>query len=310
MKSILRIVPLLLTALVSLAPRPADAGSTYIAVGDSVAFGEYRFLEGPNDGVRGYVAPYADSLAASNGGVRPQVLNLAVSGETSTTFFNGGPLGPGPIPGMPAYGRNTNYLQPYPTQNSLLLSTIAAQHAAGNTINNVTVQLGANDFYALAIDPSNFTKTPLQQKAIIGATLSQFQSNYTALLSELKSLAPEANLVLLGYYDPFRPFENDPTSPLYPTSRLSGPSIQGLNQIIAGEATAFNARYIDLYTPFLGNELIDTDIANTLIPGNPHPTPAGYEVIYNQLVPEPASLVMGGTAALVGLGLAWRRRPT
>ena len=242
MKTIFRSVPVLMILLALLATRPAEAGSIYIAVGDSVAFGEFRFQEGPNDGVRGYVAPYADSLAASNGGIRPQVINLAVSGETSTTFFAGGTPGPGPIPGLPAYGRNTNYTDPFPTQNSLLLATVAAQHAAGNTIDNVTVQLGANDFYALAIDPNNFTLTPLQQQAILGATLMQYQSNYTTLLSELKTVAPEANLVLLGYYDPFRPFENDPSSPFFPTSQLSGPAIQGLNQIIAGEAAAFNAR--------------------------------------------------------------------
>jgi lysophospholipase L1-like esterase len=309
MRAIVRIVPALLTALAwaSAWPRPAVAGSTYLAIGDSVAFGEFRFQEGPNDGIRGYVAPYADFLATSNGGVRPQTINLAVSGETSTTFFNGGPPGPGPIPGAPAYGRNTNYTQPFPAQNSLLLATIAAQHAAGNTIDNITVQLGANDFYALAIDPANFTKTPLQQQAILGATLAQFQSNYTALLSELTALAPEANLVLLGYYDPFGPFANDPTNPFFPTSQLSGPAIQGLDQIIAAEATAFNARYIDLYTPFLGNELSLTDVANPLIPGNVHPTPAGYGVIFGQLVPEPSGLLMLGTSAIAGLALARRR---
>jgi hypothetical protein len=61
------IAPLVFTALAAIAPRTADAGSTYVALGDSLAFGEFRF-QGPSDGDRGYVGPYADSLGRLNGG--------------------------------------------------------------------------------------------------------------------------------------------------------------------------------------------------------------------------------------------------
>ena len=92
-----------------------------VALGDSLAFGEYRFQDNPSNGDRGYVGPYADYLAQFNGGVRPTVINLGVDGETTTTFLNGGPSGPGPVPGEPAYSLNTNYQPPYPSQNFLLL---------------------------------------------------------------------------------------------------------------------------------------------------------------------------------------------
>jgi lysophospholipase L1-like esterase len=272
------------TAVRGLAPRPGDAGSVYIALGDSVAFGEYRFEDAPCNGDRGYVAPYADYLARFNAGVRPQVINLAVDGETSTTFFKGGTPGSGPIPGEPAFALNTNYQAPYPTQHSLLVATVAAQKAAGGTIGTVSIQIGANDILLLTLDPAFFTKSPAERHALILAALMMFQSNYSQLLSELKARVPGAKLVLLGYYDPFAPFSQTPTSPLYPIAQVSRAGIQALNQIIAGEAAAFGARYIDLYAPFLGHELAFTDVTNSLILGNVHPTPAGYLAIVDQLV--------------------------
>ena len=68
--------------------RPALAGyNSYIALGDSLAFGEYRFLDNPSNGDhRGYVGPYADYLASVYGS-RPTVFNLGVDGETSSTFL-------------------------------------------------------------------------------------------------------------------------------------------------------------------------------------------------------------------------------
>ena len=218
------IIPALTTlaALFALAPLPVAAGhQTYIALGDSLAFGEYRFQDNPSNGDRGYVGPYADFLAQFNGGVRPTVINLGVDGETTTTFLNGGPSGPGPVPGEPAYSLNTNYQPPYPSQNSLLLTTIAAEKAAGNAISTVTIQLGANDIIVLTQAPTFFTKSPSEQQGLVSGALMMAQSNLATLLAELKAQVPGANLVLLGYYDPFAPFAHDLTSPLYPVAQVS-----------------------------------------------------------------------------------------
>src|SRR5205823_1650131 len=78
------------------------------ALGDSMAFGETNFTANPSNGDRGYVSLYATSLASSNGGVRPNVINLAADGETSSTFFNGSTQHDG-SPGNPAYAWNLNY---------------------------------------------------------------------------------------------------------------------------------------------------------------------------------------------------------
>src|SRR5215218_4097179 len=80
-------------------PRMAVAGSmTYLSLGDSLAFGvgADNSDDDISNGDRGFVKPFADSLAARDGGVRPNVVNLGVSGETSSSFFQagGGIIGP------------------------------------------------------------------------------------------------------------------------------------------------------------------------------------------------------------------------
>jgi lysophospholipase L1-like esterase len=282
-------------------PRSAQAGpiNDYLVLGDSMAFGETNFTNNPSNGDRGYVKPYADLLAAQNGGVRPNVINLGVDAETSTTFFNGGPAGDGTVSGKPAPQLNLNYPNPSTSQNSLLLSTIAAEKAAGHTISSVSLQLGANDLFVAVNTPGFFSLTPAAQQAKIAQTLGTIQANDATLLTELKTQLPNTNLVLLGYHNPFNA---NPSSPL---GMLADPAIKALNTLIAGEAAAFGTRYVDTYTPFLGHELAYTYIAS----GNVHPNAMGYAVIASQLstVPEPSSILVMG-AGLVGW-IALARRP-
>ncbi|MEO6809651.1 MAG: SGNH/GDSL hydrolase family protein [Isosphaeraceae bacterium] len=306
----IRLALLGLAVLAMTAPRTVFAGfGTYIAVGDSLAFGETDFTNNPSNGDRGYVAPFADHLAQFYGG-RPTVINLGLDSETSTTFFNGGTPGDGTVPGMPGYVQNTNYSNPFPpgtTQHGMLFSIINDQKAAGNTIDAVSIQLGGNDLFVLARSPGFFdTLTPAEQQAAVGQTLATIQQNNFALLTELRQALPQTDIVMMGYLDPFAPFRNDPSSPLFPIAQASAGAIPALNQINAGLATQFNAHYIDTYSLFVGNELTDTSIADG---GNVHPNAAGYALIAGamQAVPEPASLALVLIGAMGVPGLARRR---
>jgi len=287
----------------------AEASPTYVALGDSITFGETDLLYRQSLGDRGYVSRYADVLASRNGGTRPNVVNLAIDGETASSFMTGSGRTP-PVAGrtdVPLQLENLNYsagnLVP---QGTLFASTVAAQAALGNTINTVTITLGFNELAALASLP---TPVGLAQ---IASTLDAYQANYAAVLTEIRSLLPNADLALLGY---FNPFPADPASPAAPIFAAGGAP---LNAIIQNLATRFDATYVDTFTPFVGNEARYTyqavqpagssvpDPFGGLLPiGNVHPNALGYDVIAGQLtsatavaVPEPSSLAL----ILVGVG--------
>jgi lysophospholipase L1-like esterase len=233
------------------------------------------------------------------------VIDLGISGETSTSFFQVGTGNEGPG----AVLRNTNYGTPPVSQDALMLSDIAAEKAAGRTISTVTIQLGSNDLFRLILSPGFFDLTPGEQQQLVLQTLATVQANDNTLLTELRGQLPGAELILMGYYDPFAPFLGDPSSPLNPLARAAHDAIPALDRVIAGEAAAFGGVYVDTYSPFVGHELALTYTAT----GNIHPNAAGYAAITSQLaqatVPEPGSfgLVLSGGVGIGLSGIARRR---
>ena len=283
----------------------ADLTGTYIAVGDSLAFG-VGFDDSTNDlsnGDRGYVKGLADLLQTRNGGVRPLVFDYGISGETSDSYF---PLNIGTgVHGNTAAERNTNYANAVQTvsQEQLVLGRIASEHTLGHQVSLITVQLGSNDLNKLLIDQAFAALTDPQKQAAVGAALTNFAKNEAGLLQELKIAAPEAKLVTLGYYNPFAPFLNiTPTDAATAQAKYAAQQSQAalpaLNQTIGGVTGNFpGAIFVDIMPSFVGNEFTYTYIAQ----GQVHPTSQGYSVITKQLgvaVPEPSSFI------LIGLGIA------
>ena len=277
--------------------RAALAGSmTYLSIGDSIAFGETTFTQNPSNGDRGFVADYANYMAAQDGGVRPNVVNLGIDGETTSSFL----AGTGRVQSVPGStdrsiaSWNTNYADPTVTQNVKFQQEIAAAKAAGNDVGVVTISLGANDLFKLAASPAFLSASPADQQAQLNQTLTQIASGYSVVLAEVRSLLPNAKVYALGEYNPF------PGQPGNPLNGIAEYAIKGLNATIGAESRAFNAQYVDTYTPFVGHEANYTYIA--AVPGDVHPNALGYSAIAGQIeaaaVPEPS------TMAVLGLGLA------
>src|SRR4051794_27511074 len=90
--SMTRLAPIAFAGLLLLMSPGAQAAGlhTYVSLGDSLAYG-YTDGQGlgPSLADQGYVKPYADALGVRDG-VRPNVINLAIPGETSDSFFSGG----------------------------------------------------------------------------------------------------------------------------------------------------------------------------------------------------------------------------
>ena len=280
---------------------PATASPTYIALGDSITFGETDLSYVQSNGDRGYVGLFANSLASSLG-TRPNVVNLAIDGETASSFFTNAGRTP-PVMGRGdaplqlenlSYGNSTAL-----SQNQVFASTVAAQAAAGNTISTVSITLGFNELAALA----PMTNTPAAEAAALSqvpATLAAYQTNYANVLNQVRSLAPNASLYLLGYYNPF---PADPSSPAAPIFNTYGMQLNAIIQQLAGQ---YGGYYVDNATPFLGKEALYTyqdDLPTGssvsgpyggLLPiGDVHPNALGYAQIAADVetasVPEPAT---------------------
>ena len=237
-------------------------------MGDSLAYGFDTLTTTPRSlGDRGYVAPYADWLQSITG-QRPRIVNLGVPAESTETFFTGGSLG---------YLFNSNYsLFNPPTQAALLETRITGELNAGRTIETVSVHIGVNDFLEMT-EQDGFEALPLeQQQAEIDAAMPQVAARYADILTRIRSHLPGADLIVLGYYNPFAATPADPLHDIAPYGATA------LNAMIQSQAVAFGGRYVDLYTPFLGNESQWTLIVSD---GDIHPNAAGYNAIAQLMIP-------------------------
>ncbi len=231
--------------MVALGCTTAQAGSVYVALGDSITFGETDLSYVPSYGNRGYVADFDQTLASRNNGVAPAVVNFAIDGETAASFMSG--VGRTP----PVVGRtdailaaeNLNYTGQTSTSQLTMFQNLAGSEAkAGNTISTISITLGFNELAALATLPTS------QALAMIPATLATYQTNYAQVLTDIRALEPTAALYVLGYYNPF---PADPASPAAPIFNAGGTE---LNSIIQGLATEFNGTFVDPTAAFWGTK--------------------------------------------------------
>ena len=313
-----------LSAMALMCATTAHAAPVYVALFDSSTFGETDLSYVQSFGDRGYVSLFANTLAARNGSVSPAVFNVAIDGETASSFMANAGRTP-PVVGRgdaPLQLENLNYVNSTAiSQGTLFANTVAAQRALGNTVGAVTVTLGFNELAAL----SPMQNTPAAEAAAVAqipGTLAAYRASYTAVLNEIRSLVPTANLYLLGY---FNPFPADPNNPAAPVFNAGGTALNGVIQDLAGQ---FGAAYVANAAPFVGNEARYTfqaaqpagssvagPFSGVLPIGNVHPNALGYSVIAADVAAAtmPASVPELGSwpvlvAGLAALGLAAQRR--
>jgi lysophospholipase L1-like esterase len=206
---------------------------TYLALGDSLAWGYQPNDTGRGPGDKGYVRRVADWLGTVQG-VRPQVLNLGVPGETASSFFDTSEIGA---------LLNSNY--PILFRQSQRDTFVA--RIAGRTVTHVTVALGGNDLLELLT--ADFLALPFdQQTAIVDQVLVTTDSRLVQVFTLLRQRLPGASVAVPCYY-PYGAF------PGSAEARISAYAIPRLNQVLANRAKQVFTGPFDTLQAFRGNEL-------------------------------------------------------
>lgn len=244
------------------------AQHTYLALGDSLAFGysQARFEanlpeENPAAFETGYVNYFGDVLRV----FRPnlQIVNDGCPGETTISMIEGPCL----------YQQRYPLHHPYvggPT-SSQLSDALAYLAAHPGQVNPITIDIGANDALSLIETTCNFNAA-----CIVGGAPSLFahvSANLGYILGKLRAAAPHAAIIVLGLYNPFG-------------EKLTGADqlTAQLNEAMDKVAEGVNARFADplpLFNPPGAAEQPTLCLLTNMCTAKPdiHPTDLGYKVL-------------------------------
>lgn len=241
----------------------------YLALGDSLAFGYQPGLAWKH----GYADDwFADDLARK--GTR-HLENLGCVGETLATFMGHGAC-------RLRTFRKVRYVG---SQLSAALSFIR-QHAG--QVSPVTLDIGAND----VLRYFNFrTCQVITPAAGINATLTQFDDDLSAVLSQLKSaLDGQGDLFVMNYYFPLQNACYKRLGGDRPAFRRLMRLVEQFNAHLRRDATALGLRVADVFGAYGGASAPNphlcryTWVCSGKRPGEAiHPSDAGYRVIYQTL---------------------------
>jgi lysophospholipase L1-like esterase len=189
----------------------ATVGSTYLALGDSLAYGYHAAQFKSELESKGYVEPetfdhgYVDDFGATLKLVNPklQIVNDGCPGETTETFINGSGV-PGFCAGGPT-GTPFPYAflhHPYTPRSSQLADALAILKEKPN-VSPITLDVGANDVLQFLASRCGFPKTFTCSPTEVEAEFGHIAANVHSILTQLRAAAPRAQIVLIGLYNPY-----------------------------------------------------------------------------------------------------------
>jgi lysophospholipase L1-like esterase len=286
-----------LVALGALALAPAagatGVGTTYLALGDSLAYGYHQaqfqnelkekgFVEAANFD-DGYVDDFGAALKLAN--PKLAIINDGCPGETTETFIKGSGVGPAYCAGGPTGTPFPKAFLHHAYPGTQLEDALAVAKQPG--VNTITIDLGANDILQFLGHtcgfPATFTCTPAEIEAEIG----HVATNVGIILGQLRAAAPKAKIIFVSQYNPY------PT--VLKPEGTGDATVEALNAVLKsvaasdGVAFANTARVINFSGTHGGPELGDIPTVcaftamcpgGTFNPASPeadiHPTKAGY----------------------------------
>jgi len=213
----------------------AKLGTTYLALGDSLAYGFHQAqFEGelavdsplgvgtcvfgecimPATFNDGYVNDFGAALKVFKPGLR--VINDGCPGETTDTMINGPGAGFYDGSGVPfindacANGPGESPFplvwlhHPYaPSANGSQLSDALAILKANPNVSPITLDIGSNDLTDFLGSSCGFPVAFTCTEAQVGGEIAHIAANVDYILTQLRNAAPKAQIVLMGLYNPY-----------------------------------------------------------------------------------------------------------
>lgn len=237
------------------APPTSSANGTYLALGDSLPFGARDESSGTNPNFADPTSfiGYPQKVAVDR---QVRLLNAAVPGETTESF-------------MGAF--TAQYRRDHPLHveygGAPSQFTYAQQVLASDpTVNLVTLQLGANDFFACQAQ----TADNCSSRAEVTRVAQQVQANLTTILKALRATGYGGLVVVVSYY-----------APDYADGQTAA-AVQALNAAIAAVALPQGARVADGYAAFRAPAMAaggSPTAAGLVLPNDVHPTDRGQRLL-------------------------------
>jgi lysophospholipase L1-like esterase len=236
--------------------------SYYLALGDSVTYGYQASKIVPGFTADDLDTGYVDVFATQLRSIQPtiQVVNYGCPGESSTTFIRGGC--PVALTGFPLHDSFSG---------SQLDAAIAFLRAHRGEMRPITITLWGNDVRELLRACGPDLECVLSGAP---ATIDRLASNLDSILRQLRTAAPNAEIVVTGAWDSF-----------VGDFATADPLFIAMNAAMAEFAARNDARFADVFPIFnpQGDEAAETAAICTLLlictEGDSHPSDAGYRVL-------------------------------
>jgi lysophospholipase L1-like esterase len=241
---------------------------SYLALGDSLAFGysqaKFNSLY-PDENPAAYDTGYVDDFGKVLRLFAPnlQVVNDGCPGETTESFING------PCQYQLLFALHHPYSGG--PDSSQLSDALAYLGAHPGKVTPITIDIGAND--ALGLIEGTCKLEPACIAAGAPALFEHIAGNLGLILGQLRAAAPRAEIIVLGLYNPFG------------SSIAGGDQLTAeLNETMATVAASIHARFADPLPVFDPSGALEqpticllTNMCTPLV--DIHPTDLGYAVL-------------------------------
>jgi lysophospholipase L1-like esterase len=272
-----------------------SSGSTYLALGDSLAYGYHQAQFQEELKAKGSVDPakfddgYVDDFGAALRlfDRRLQIVNDGCPGETTETMIHGSGS-PGYCAGGPTGTPFPKSFLHHPYAGTQLEDALAIAKEGG--VGTITLDIGANDILQFLGSTCGFPATFTCSQGQIEAEIGHVVGNVGFILAQLRAAAPKARIVFVSQYNPY-------PAVLQPEGTGDG-TVEALNSALKATAANFGvafantARAINFSGTHGGPESKDIRTVcaftamcpgGTFNPASPeadiHPTKLGYAVM-------------------------------